>query len=68
MEEGAAKFAIGLLLLWGGALCFFFALHPGGQGFKNPTDAIKWMITQVQKTQGGTTSGTSTGGTSSSAP
>ena len=52
MEGGATNFAVGLLLLWLAALCFFFALHPGGVGsIKNPVDAIKWMIDQFQKSQ-----------------
>jgi hypothetical protein len=59
MEGGATNFAVGLLLLWLSALCFFFALHPGGQGFKNPVDALKWMITEFQQTQGGASNGSS---------
>lgn len=57
-DGGAAKFAVGLLLLWFAALAFFFALHPGGvASIENPVDAIKWMISQVQKTQPSTSTG-----------
>ena len=63
MEGGATNFAVGLLLLWLSALCFFFALHPGGQGFKNPVDALKWMITEFQQTQTTTTGSDTTNAT-----
>lgn len=52
------RFAVGLILLWFAALCLFFALHPGGvSSIKNPVDAIQWMISQFNKTQGGDTGG-----------
>lgn len=59
MDGSATGFAVGLLLLWLAAVCLFFALHPGGvSGINNPVDALKWMISEFQGTQGGTTAST----------
>jgi hypothetical protein len=54
---GAAKFALGLLLIWLSMVCFFFAFHPNGvAGVSNPSDALKWLIGEFNKSSGGSDS------------
>lgn len=55
--NGAAKFALGIVLLWLGMLAFFFAFHPNGvvlngKKVSNPVEALKWLIQEFQKVSG----------------
>jgi hypothetical protein len=55
--NGAAKFALGIVLLWLGMLAFFFAFHPNGvvlngKKVSNPVEALQWLIQEFQKASG----------------
>jgi hypothetical protein len=53
MESGT-KFAIGILAIFGSMVSFYFAFHPNGvSGVSNPSDAVKWIVTQFQSTAKG---------------
>jgi hypothetical protein len=63
---GAAKLALGLLLLWISMVCFYFAFHPNGvtligQPVANPSEAFQWLIQQFQTVAGGGTANATTG-------
>lgn len=56
--NGAAKLALGLLILWIAMVCFYFAFHPNGVTFNgapvaNPSEALQWLIQEFQGTTGG---------------
>lgn len=49
----AAKMALGLVLIWIGLVCFYFAFHPNGvqlngNPVSNPAEALKWLIQEFQ--------------------
>lgn len=55
--NGAAKFALGIVLLWLAGLCYFLAFHPNGvvlNGAKvsNPVEVLKWLIQEFGKATG----------------
>jgi hypothetical protein len=55
--NGAAKFALGIVLLWLGMLAFYFAFHPNGvvlngEKVSNPVEALKWLIGEFQRVGG----------------
>jgi hypothetical protein len=65
--NGAAKFALGIVLLWLGMLAFFFAFHPNGvvlngKKVSNPVEALQWLIQEFQKASGTSTPDTTTQG------
>jgi hypothetical protein len=56
--NGAAKFGLGILLIWLSMVAFFFAFHPNGvilngEQVKNPVEALQWLIQEFQKITGG---------------
>lgn len=63
-NEGAVQFATGIVIIWFAAVCFFFALHPGGvASITSPVGALQWTIAQFQKTQPSNAQASGTAGT-----
>lgn len=51
MDSGATRFALGIMVLLGAMVLFFFAFHPGGVAFNganvsNPGQILQWLIQQ----------------------
>lgn len=66
--NGAAKFALGIVLLWLGMLAFFFAFHPNGvtldgKKVSNPVEALQWLVKEFQRVSGSNASPQSSGST-----
>lgn len=51
----ATRFALGIAILVGAMVAFFFAFHPNGvEGVSNPVDVLKWLMNEINTS--GTTS------------
>lgn len=73
----AGRFAIGIAVVVGAMIAFFFAFHPGGVvGADNPLDAFLWLFTQFNSagqesnaaTQAGQATSQGVGGSTPAAP
>ena len=53
MSGSASKFALGLVMIWGAMVAFYFAFHPNGvSGVTNPATALQWLIKEFQHNTG----------------